>query len=307
MYVVVRIYNCLSVVYQNRYACLLERLSNVSPVSLLGSRTVGDGLVCLTVVALRRLVSSWGLLLTLSESRLTVDTHKLTRVTFAILKAALLELSSVSVEVGTHHIVDMRGPFVCVRTVSCTEAELVGAHKVVPFLDLDPLTFFAGYVVAEHKTTLGVSGTVSAVRVELSTVVFTLDVEAGEIADASNLEEVGCLEELNTLNGSVGDQTSSVAGFETVRDNGLFIGSDLRVGVDGSPQAEVVGVVDKDVLAERLLRGGTPFLALVRTGLVGFPLVGEIVDVEVGLVLGKSGAGEKGSDGCEGEEGAGHN
>lgn len=180
----------------------------------------------------------------------------------------------------------MRSPFIRIRPICRTEAELISAHKVVPFFDLGPFSFATRDIVGIDETAFRVPSPVSVVWVELSTCITTLDIETGEVANAGNLEEVGCFEELNTLNRAVGDQTSSIAGFETVGDDGFFVGSDDRVRAEGSPETKVVDIVDEDILSEGLRGRVTPFFALVGTGLTVFPFGGEVVDVEVEFVLG---------------------
>lgn len=272
-----------------RRSGLLERLSNAPPVRLLWSRTISNSLASLTVIALSRRMRSRSLLLSLSlsERRRTIDTDKFTTVTFAILKATLLKLCTVRVVISTHHIINMRSPFIRIRPICRTEAELIIAHKVVPFFDLGPFSFATRDIVGIDETAFRVPSPVSVVWVEPSTCITTLDVETGEVANVGDLEEVGCFDELNTLNRAVGDQTSSIAGFKTVGDDGFFVGSsDDRVRADGSPETKVVDIVDEDVLSEGLRGRVTPFFALVATRLTVFPFGGEIVNVEVGFVLG---------------------
>ncbi|KAI3482267.1 hypothetical protein L1887_55100 [Cichorium endivia] len=98
--------------------------SDVSAVGSLGSRTVSHGGVSFAVVGCRGLVGRGGIFLAL-------------------------------VEVGAHDVVNVWGVLGCLGTVGCAEGKLVGAHKVVPLLDLDVLSLATGDVVGENKTALG--------------------------------------------------------------------------------------------------------------------------------------------------------
>lgn len=237
----------------------------------------------------------WRPLLSLPERTLSIDTDELATIALTVFKCAMLEFSTICVIIRPHNVVDVRSILCCIWSVGCTERELVGAHKVVPFFDLDPVSFSAWDVIAEDKAAFGIASSIGTMRIQLSAVVAFLDVELGEIANASYLEEVGRFEELHTLNGSIWNEPSAIARLETVGNNALLVCADLRVWVDGTPKAEIIGVVDENILAERGGRGSTPLLALVGSRLAGFPFVGEVVDGEVGLVLRKYGGGEEGS------------
>lgn len=214
---------------------LLERLSNAPPVRLLGSGTVADRLVLLAVAASCRFMRCRSLCLALPESARSIHADKLSTVALAVLEDALVKLSTVGVKVGAHDIVHMRRILSSLRTVCSAEGKLVCRHKVVPFLDLRPLALLSGYVVAEHQATFGVTRSIGTMRVKFTTRITTLNVHAREITHSRHLEEIGCLEELHSLNSTVRNEASTVTRFETVSDNVFLAGTDLRVGLDGSP------------------------------------------------------------------------
>ncbi len=188
-----------------------KRLGNTSSVRQLRRGAVAHSLEILTIGACCWPMSLWRPSLSLSKRASTIHTDKFTTFALTIFKATLLELAPIGVVVCTHNVVDMRSVLGGVRTVSCTEREFVCAHKVVPFFDLDPFAFLTGNVVAENQPAFGVTCAISAVGVEFSTVVTSLDVHLGEIAYAGDLQKVGRLEELDSRNGSVGDQTCAIA------------------------------------------------------------------------------------------------
>lgn len=96
--------------------------------------------------------------------------------------------------------------------------------------------------IAEYKTAMGVSETVSAVGIELSTRILGGDVHLRKVAIASDLDIVRSLHEMRALDGAVGDETSAVAVIHAPRNHDLLDSTDSRVlaiGVGRCPDTEV--------------------------------------------------------------------
>ena len=137
-----------------------------------------------------------------------VHTWPLTLGSIALIKRSLVIVGRF-VPVATHDVVDVRAPLCAVlfRVEASTNAEFVGTDEVLPFVHSLPVATGA----REDEATDRVARTRSSVRVELSTFVTARDVDLGEVTDTSHLYERGRLEEMSSLDGSIGNQTSTVA------------------------------------------------------------------------------------------------
>ena len=89
------------------------------------------------------------------------------------------------------------------------------------------------------EATKGVSSEIGTVRIHLTSRVVGLKVHLCLINKTDDLDVVGGLHELNTLERSIGDKASSVAGFGTPRD-GLVLGLTNSGGTfRWSPETEI--------------------------------------------------------------------
>lgn len=259
----------------------------------LGSRSSRDGRVASAVAARAGRLSSGRLGLTLVEGASAVDTGPLSFGTVALLKDASSIVGRL-VPVASHDVVDVRAPLLCIGTNASSEAELGGRHEVLPFVNLLELS---GKGTGEDHTTDGITGTGGTVRVQLATFVSGLDVELGQVTLSGDLDKGGRLEEVSTLDGTVGNQSGTVSRLHAPSNLALFRSTNLLVGSVGRKETEVLDAVQEDILASRLLAGGTVsgdtvVVAVLTVGSVG--LVGHVGRVIVGL---------DGGDGQEGKEG----
>jgi hypothetical protein len=120
-----------------------------------------------------------------------------------------------------------------------TNAELVKALKVCPLMDLD-----RGAVVAEgareDKTSVRVSKTIRAVRVQLSTSISVLDVRLSKVAIAGNLYIIRGDEEMCVSDSSRWENTRSSSGLGAPRNDDLLNVSDNRIRFLWRPDTEIV-------------------------------------------------------------------
>lgn len=93
--------------------------------------------------------------------------------------------------------------------------------------------------IGEDQSTNGITLLVGTVRVKLPSLIGGLEVDLGLIDEASNLNVVRGLKELNALQGTTGDHTSAMALFSTPGDFGSLGVGDQGIGGGGGPQAEV--------------------------------------------------------------------
>jgi len=192
-----------------------------------------------------------------------------------IVAVAGLELAGVvvggHVPGAAHDIIDVLAVLSSVGTGARTEAELIGGHKVGPFVVLEVLA----KGIAIHKATNRVTVAVSTVRVKLASLVILGDVDLGKVTDASNLDIVLGLDEMDALKGTLGHDTSTTARLGAPCDL-LALSITNGTNARGSPEAKVINVVEPGSLAHRLgvrVGGGN---ALVRASLSIFGLVGRV-------------------------------
>jgi len=96
--------------------------------------------------------------------------------------------------------------------VASLETESVTTHEVVPLDDLLVIGLAARPGVGEDDTAEGVTAEVGAVGIELSSIVIGGHVNEGLVDETDNLDVVWGLHELNTLEGTSGDEASAVTG-----------------------------------------------------------------------------------------------
>lgn len=75
--------------------------------------------------------------------------------------------------------------------------------------------------------------------IHLAAPVLGLDVDELLVEEADDLDVVGGLHELHTLEGACGDEAGAVIGRGAPRDHLAFVVSDDGVGRRGSPKAEI--------------------------------------------------------------------
>jgi hypothetical protein len=132
--------------------------------------------------------------------------------------------------------------------VASLEAERSSTHEVVPFYSLDELSVEG---VGEQETTEGVTTLIGTVGVQLSSGVVGLDVDVLLLDEASDLNVVGRLHELNAGDGTLGDDTGTIAWLRAPS-NALTLGvADERILLGRAPEAEVIDAVDDGSLAQR--------------------------------------------------------
>jgi len=93
--------------------------------------------------------------------------------------------------------------------------------------------------VRVDETSKGVPSEIGAVRIHLTSRVVGLEVHLCLVDKTDDLDVVGGLHELNTLERAIGDKAGSVTGFGTPRD-GLVLGLTNSGGTFGwSPETEI--------------------------------------------------------------------
>jgi hypothetical protein len=194
--------------------------------------------------------------------------------------------------------------------VASLEAELSSTHKVVPFDGLDVVGSTSGAKgLGEEEGTERVSSLISTVGVEFSSRIIGSEVNVllGDIT--SDLDVVGGLDELDTRQGTSGDDTSTIAGLCAPSDGFTLSVSNKAVGFWGTPQAKVIDAVDDGGLAERgwalgsavaqVVPGLDSSFTIVGIGLVGKSSPGKVLGGKRDARLGEC-DGQKTRDECDG-------
>ena len=119
------------------------------------------------------------------------------------------------------------------------EAENASPHEVMPFDDLLIVGVAAGPSGGVDETTKRVTTEVSAVGVELSSIVVSGEVDEGLVDETNDLDVVRSLHKLNTLKSAGGDETSAVTGLSAPGDFLLFRFSNGSGTFRGSPETEI--------------------------------------------------------------------
>lgn len=157
-----------------------------------------------------------------------------------------------AVEVDADAVEDVLAEVVVIGATGVAElhAEAVATDEVVPFNGLD---WGAGKIIREHDASHGVSAEISTVGVHLTSPVVLEDVDLGLVDETDDLNIVGGLHELDTGQGTRGDQTGTMARLRAVGDHDTLDITDLTAHVRGTPKAEVVKAIQPRSLAERVL------------------------------------------------------
>lgn len=100
-----------------------------------------------------------------------------------------------------------------------------------------------------------------------------------EVTVTTDLDESRGNDEVSLLDGSIWDQSSTVALLHAVGDLLLFGSSNGVLALVRSPKTEVLNRVDEDVLAHGSAAGRAVLGTLVGTDLTIFPSVREVVDL----------------------------
>jgi len=128
----------------------------------------------------------------------------------------------------------------CSSRVASLQTESVTTHEVVPFNDLLEIFLVGTESVGIEQTTERVSTKIGTVGVKLSSVIVRLQVDLGLINKSNNLNVIGGLHELDTLEGSRREHTGTITGLRAPG-NLLVLGlSDCGRSVGWSPETEVL-------------------------------------------------------------------
>ena len=182
----------------------------------------------------------------------------------------------------------MLAVFPGVRTGAGTHAELGGAYEVGPESNIStsningnqcihsPLVVLnlSTESVTEDKSTDGVTIAIGTVRVKLSSFITSLDVDLCEVTHAGYLNVVLGANEVNTLEGAIGDHTGTTAALGTPSDLVPLRVADCA-DRGGCPETEIIRVVHPHCLAHGRLRGCST--AVVGSCLTAFGLVRELI------------------------------
>ena len=93
---------------------------------------------------------------------------------------------------------------------------------------------------------------VSAMGVELSSVIVGLEVDLGLVNEADDHDVVGGGDVLDTKEGTVGDDTSAMARLGAPSNFTSFTGANSVVGLAATPHAEVGNVIHKHCLEDEV-------------------------------------------------------
>jgi hypothetical protein len=194
-----------------------------------------------------------------------VDTHGEIIIGVAVLVGTGVVVGG-DVPVATHLVVDVVAVLGSITANASTDAEFSVRDERCPLVVLN--TRAEGVTV--EKSTSRVATTVSTTVIEFSSRVTLLDVQLGEVTDTSNLNVVRSLDEVNTLEGSVGDSTSTAARLGAPCNSLMLSIADSAVGVRRCPETEVLSGVDPSSLAVgRLGRGSSASVGSVLVVLGG--------------------------------------
>lgn len=179
----------------------------------------------------------------LVEGAGTVDTHRDGVVAFALF-ICVGGVVGGHVPFATHKVVNVVAQFLGSGTFAGTDAELGVGHEVGPFVVLHGVA----ERVAVQQSTNGVTFTVRSTVIKFTSLITLVDVNLGKVTYAGDLDIVGCLDEMNALEGTVGDNAGSTSGFGAPCYFVLFSVTDVT-GRRRSPEAEVLCGVDPRSLA----------------------------------------------------------
>lgn len=242
-------------------------------------------------------------------SSIGVDTWEVLVVTEAA-QEGTIDIGSGGIVLATDTIKDVLAVVggVGTRGVASLEAESSSTHEVVPFDGLDH-TSTPG--VGEEETTEGVTTLIGTVGVELSSGVGGVNVDEVLLDEASDLDVVGGLHELETGDGTLGDDTGTISGLGAPGDTLTLDVTDEGVWFGWAPEAEIIDAVDDSSLAQRGRALGSAVadvvtelgttLAAVGISLVWQGSVGKVLRSKRNLS--ESNRQEAGDDGNSGKDG----
>jgi len=201
----------------------------------------------------------------------TIHTHWEIVISFAGLKLASVIVGR-HVPKAAHHVVDMLAQFPSAGTTSAgAEAKFVIRNETGPLVVLQ----VGSEGVAVDEASHGVSITISTMRVEFSSRVTFFNVDLSEVANAGDLDVVRGANEVNTFEGTIGNDTGASSALGTPGDFLTFRVADDAVRVGRGPEAEVVRVIDPGGLAFR--RRGRATAAAVGSELSILGLAGKCI------------------------------
>jgi hypothetical protein len=182
-------------------------------------------------------------------SSISVDTGEVLVITEAA-QEGTIDVGGGSIVLATDTIEDVLAVVGGVSTcgVASLEAEGSSTHEVVPFDGLDEVTSEG---LGEEEGTEGVTTLISTVRVEFTSRVIRGNVDELLLDETGDLDVVGGLHELETSDGTLGDDTGTITRLCAPSDTLTLDVTDEGVWLRGTPEAEVINAVDDGGLAER--------------------------------------------------------
>jgi len=176
-------------------------------------------------------------------SRSTINTHRKIVIGFARFEYARIVIGR-HVPVAAHLVIDMLAVLPSVGASASAEAKFGVTHEAGPFCVLE----VGAEGIAIDKTANGVTVAVSTMRIQFTTRITLLDIDLGEITDASNLDIVLGANEVNAFESAVGNDTRAPAALSAPGNFVLLCVADIA-NLRRCPQTKVVGVVDPHGLA----------------------------------------------------------
>jgi hypothetical protein len=196
---------------------------------------------------------------------------------------------------------------VWLRRVASLKAEGSSTHEVVP---LDSLNEVTSPGLGEEKGTKRVTTLIGTVGVEFPSGIIGSDVDELLLDEASDLDVVRGLHELETSDGTLGDDTGTITGLCAPGDAFAFGVADEGTRFGGAPEAEVINAVDDSGLAQRGWAFGSAVAQVVSSLGTTFTSAGICLIGQSGIceVLGgkrdvrglRKGKRQKSGDHCDG-------
>jgi len=216
-------------------------------------------------------LGGWSGWVALEEGGRAVNTHRLTAVADASLECSR-GVACGHVPCTSHDIVNVLAVCRGQRTgFAGAEAELVETHKVSPFVNL--LEWAKGR--REDQASNGVSVAIRAVWIKLTTAISSRDVDFRKVPNPCYLDKVWRLHEMGASDGTIRNETSSVANLHAIGDGDALNGTDHRAWtrLRWPPHTKIVDRINVRILAARSLVEASS--ASIRPGLSGLALIGE--------------------------------
>jgi hypothetical protein len=139
--------------------------------------------------------------------------------------------------------------------IASFDAELAATHEVVPFDHLLEVVLVAAITwecIRVHQSSEGVATQISTVRVKLATEIAFFDVDQSLVNKSDNADIVGGLNELDALEGALGNDAGPMPGLCAPGDFLAFGIGDGRVGLGRCPETKVIYTVHEGSLAKGL-------------------------------------------------------